>query len=94
AVALPVSLTGMFIDKFDEIVAYKADSLINNRRAEVSAALASSASGRNVVYHTVRSGQTLSGIAARYGVSVTRLRQWNNIRGSLIRPGQRIKIYR
>ncbi|MGI5975470.1 MAG: transglycosylase SLT domain-containing protein [Paludibacter sp.] len=88
AVALPVSLTGMFIDKFDEIVAYKADSLINNRRVEVNTALAP------VIYHTVRSGQTLSGIAARYGVSVTRLRQWNNIRGSLIRPGQRIKIYR
>jgi len=88
AVALPVNLTGMFIDKFDEIVAYKADSLINNRRAEVNTALAP------VIYHTVRSGQTLSGIAARYKVSVTRLRQWNNIKGSLIRPGQRIKIYR
>lgn len=92
SVALPVSLTGMFIDKFEEITAYKADSLINNRRAEVSTALASSGAGGNVTYHTVRSGQTLSGIAARYGVSVTRLRQWNNIRGSLIRPGQRIKI--
>ena len=90
AVVLPVKMTGKFIDKLDEIVAYKADSLISNRRAEVSVP-GSSASGR-VIYHKVAKGQTLSGIAARYGVSVTRIKQWNNIKGSLIRPGQRIKI--
>lgn len=93
AVVLPVKKTGLFIDKFDEIVAYKADSLINNRRTEVSIPQASASSGGGrVIYHTVRQGQTLSGIAARYGVSVARIRQWNNISGSIIRPGQRIKI--
>jgi len=92
AVVLPIKKTGAFIDKFDEIVAYKADSLVNNRRAEVSVPQATASSGGRVIYHTVRQGQTLSGIAARYGVSVTRIRQWNNISGSMIRPGQRIKI--
>ncbi len=93
AVVLPVKMTGMFIDKFDEIVAYKADSLVNNRRAEVSIPHATASfSGSKVTYHTVRKGQTLSGIAARYGVSVTRIKQWNNLRSSMIRPGQRLKI--
>ena len=90
AVVLPVKMTGKFIDMLDEIVAYKADSLISNRRAEVNVPVASG-SGR-VIFHTVTKGQTLSGIAARYGVSVTRIRQWNNIKGSMIKPGQRIKI--
>lgn len=95
AVVLPVKMTGMFIDKLNEIVAYKADSLVNNRRTEVSVSPAvASSSGSRVIYHTVRKGQTLSGIAARYGVSLSRIRQWNNLRGSVIRPGQRLKIHK
>ncbi|MDO9634565.1 MAG: transglycosylase SLT domain-containing protein [Paludibacter sp.] len=90
AVVLPVKMTGKFIDMLDEIVAYKADSLISNRRAEVTVTASSGSS--KVIYHKVTKGQTLSGIAARYGVSVTRIRQWNNIKGSMIQPGQRIKI--
>ncbi|MDD2284368.1 MAG: transglycosylase SLT domain-containing protein [Paludibacter sp.] len=92
AVVLPVKMTGMFIDKFEDIVAYKADSLINNRRAEVNIPQATAASGGKVIYHMVRKGQTLSSIAARYGVSVSRIRKWNNLKGSMIRPGQRLKI--
>jgi len=42
--------------------------------------------------HTVRSGDTLSGIASRYGCSVTDLRSWNNLKSSTIYAGQKIKI--
>ena len=91
AVVLPVEKTGMFIDKQEEIANYQVDSLINNRRAEVQAGLYTQ-SGGNVIYHTVKSGQTLSGIAARYGVSVRRIQQWNNLNGTMIRAGQRLKI--
>jgi membrane-bound lytic murein transglycosylase D len=91
AVVLPMKLTGKFIDKFDEIVNYKADSLVNTRRVEVNIPKSTAASGK-VIYHKVAKGQTLSGIAARYGVSVTKIKKWNNIRGSMIKPGQRIKI--
>ena len=38
--------------------------------------------------HTVRSGETLGGIARRYNVTVDNLRRWNNLRGDLIRVGQ------
>ena len=40
----------------------------------------------------VRSGDTLWGIARRYNVSVNQLTSFNNLRGSTIRPGQRIRI--
>lgn len=43
-------------------------------------------------YHTVRSGETLSRIAARYGVSLTNMRRLNGLRGDNIRPNQKLVI--
>lgn len=91
AVSLPMHLTGKFIDKLDVIAGYKADSLVNNRRTDVEIKSAP-ASSSSVIYHKVQKGQTLGGIAARYGVSVAKIRSWNGIKGSVIRPGQRLKI--
>ena len=44
------------------------------------------------VYHRVRSGETLSTIARRYRTSVAGIKRANNLRGSLIRAGKRLKI--
>jgi LysM repeat protein len=45
-------------------------------------------------YHTVRSGDTLYGLAKRYGTTVGKIRSANGISGSLIRVGQKLKIPR
>jgi membrane-bound lytic murein transglycosylase D len=45
-----------------------------------------------VVYHRVRRGDTLGGIADKYGVSVAAIRTANKIRGTLIHPGQDLLI--
>ncbi|MEM1125581.1 MAG: LysM peptidoglycan-binding domain-containing protein [Bacteroidota bacterium] len=42
--------------------------------------------------YRVRRGDTLSGIAQTHGVSVSDLKQWNNLRSSRIRAGQRLTI--
>ncbi len=44
--------------------------------------------------HTVRSGDSLYGIARKYGSSVSAIRQANSLRGSLIRPGQTLIVPR
>jgi len=44
-------------------------------------------------YHTVSSGETLGGIAAKYGTSVYNVKSWNGISTSTIYPGQKLKIY-
>lgn len=46
------------------------------------------------ITYTVRRGDTLIRIAQRHGVTVSQLRQWNSIRGSTIRVGQRLTIHR
>jgi FOG: LysM repeat len=45
-----------------------------------------------VVYHHVRKGDTLGGIADKYGVSIAAIKTTNKIRGTLIRPGQDLLI--
>jgi len=43
--------------------------------------------------HTVRSGENLGLIAKKYKCSVTDLKEWNSIRGSVIVPGQKLRVY-
>lgn len=51
------------------------------------------ASKGSVIYHKVSAGQNLSIIADKYNVEVQDLKVWNNLKGSSIVPGQRLKIY-
>ncbi|ADQ79595.1 Lytic transglycosylase catalytic [Paludibacter propionicigenes WB4] len=96
ALCLPLNSINAFIAKFNEVVSYKADELINNRRGEIeiiqaAATITPGGSGR-VTYHKVKSGQTLSDVADKYGVSLKKLKKWNNIKGSKIVIGQKLKI--
>lgn len=51
------------------------------------------AEARKIVYHTVRSGETLSHISRRYGVSIGKITGLNGInKNSIIRVGQRLRI--
>ncbi|MFA6949319.1 MAG: LysM peptidoglycan-binding domain-containing protein [Lentimicrobiaceae bacterium] len=43
-------------------------------------------------YHKVKSGETLSMIASKNKVSVNDIRQWNNLTGSVIHPGDNLIV--
>jgi membrane-bound lytic murein transglycosylase D len=45
-----------------------------------------------IVYHRVRRGDTLGGIADKYGIPVAALKTANKIRGTMIHPGQDLLI--
>ncbi len=49
--------------------------------------------GLTRIVYTVRRGDTLGEIAEQYGTSARKLREWNNIRGSRIRVGQKLYLY-
>lgn len=46
----------------------------------------------DVSTHQVRQGDTLSGLASRYGVSVAQIRQWNNLSSNQLKIGQSLRI--
>lgn len=55
--------------------------------------VASSGTSDNVITkHTVKSGETLGGIAVKYGVDTDDLRRWNGIKGNTIRAGQKLTV--
>jgi membrane-bound lytic murein transglycosylase D len=63
--------------------------------APVAAAAAAGASAPPVAHarvYTARRGDTLVTIADRYGVSLNQLRRWNEITGTLVRPGRRLYV--
>ncbi|HPW90064.1 MAG TPA: transglycosylase SLT domain-containing protein [Paludibacteraceae bacterium] len=92
---LPFNQITAYIDNKDSIAAHRAAELVPQRTKVEPLYGGSSVSGSGeVVYYKVRSGDTLGGIAARYRVTVAQIKKWNGLRGSMIRTGQRLKIYR
>ncbi len=95
---LPADKMGPFIDMQDSIIAYKADSLINNRRAEIDLAKVTSVSGayrvNGVTYYKIKRGDTLGGIAKKFHCTVKQLKRWNGLKNDNIREGQKLKICR
>ena len=61
--------------------------------AEPAAAPAPAAASPQRVTHRVRSGETLSAIARRYGTTVAAVRESNGLRSTVIQTGQRLAIY-
>ena len=48
----------------------------------------------NYIIYTVASGDVLSGIAPRFGVTVAQIQQWNNIKNpDILSIGQKLTIY-
>lgn len=49
-------------------------------------------SGSNVSVHTVKKGETMASIAGKYGITVSQLRDWNNLKSDKIVVGQTLKV--
>lgn len=91
---LPTEAISAFLDQQDTIYAHRATEFFKNRRTVASIGQGKSSSGDgNLTWYRIRRGDTLGGIARKFGVSVRQLRNWNGLRGNNIRAGRRLKIY-
>lgn len=60
--------------------------------AKTDGGTSGASAGTPAKYHTVKSGDTLSGIASKYGATVTQLQTWNKIKGTTIFAGQKLVV--
>lgn len=82
---LPRFLIGDFIMNEDSI--YKYSSLDNQYL------VAANKSVKQEVFHIVKSGETMSGIAKKYHCSVQEIKAWNNRTSDKLRVGQKLRVY-
>ncbi len=77
----------------------KADAVLAKAKAgksefeKMAKNMPGSTFGREKVVYRVRRGDVLGTIAQRHKVRLSDLKAWNNIRGSMIRVGQRLNIW-
>ncbi|MGN1264021.1 MAG: transglycosylase SLT domain-containing protein [Prevotella sp.] len=107
AIRLAQTDIGKFIDNEKSIYEYKADKLLSKRavvevndipqtttskNSRTTRNKRSSKSSSSAHTITIKSGQTLSEIAKRYGTTVTKLKKLNNIKGSNITAGKKLRV--
>jgi membrane-bound lytic murein transglycosylase D len=69
-------------------------SLDNQTSIEKSSVKAPVSSRRNdFITYKVKKGENLKNIAARYGVNVNSLKEWNHLSGNKIAVGKKLKVY-
>jgi membrane-bound lytic murein transglycosylase D len=85
---IPYNYTTAFVSAENQMYGYKDSLFFNTKIVEESKYL----SDRNYITHKVRSGETMSRIALKYGVRLSDLQAWNGVK-SKIKPGQRLIVY-
>lgn len=87
SVRLPRDLALKFAANEQAIYNYKSKSGLEKDKLLVEIKKAT-----DKQYHTVKSGESLGSIAKKYHVTVKQLQQWNNIKGTMIHPGQKLAV--
>jgi membrane-bound lytic murein transglycosylase D len=85
---LPEQYIGSFIDNEKELYAFKTKKGIDREKLEEEM---KKVSDRSV--HIVKSGENLGSIAKKYRISVNQLKTWNNLKSTMIHPGQKLIVY-
>ncbi len=87
---------GVTVNDIKEWNGLSGTSIDAGQRLAIDSSVAKKSSSKSskssVSTHKVRRGETLGSIAAKYGVSVSDLRDWNGITGSNIKAGQKLVV--
>lgn len=97
---LPFSPTGITLTlpyhKTQKLASMLADSTFKQSHDQLAKTQPRAQPQQNQVaakgYHTVKSGETLSSISKRYGVSVEQLRSWNRMSSTRLAVGQKLVV--
>jgi len=89
---LPVEKIGDFLANEKAIYANKIDTDVENSIALVQEKTTVPNNGNTIVY-TVKSGDVLGKIAARYHCRVSQIKDWNNLYSDRLNIGQKLSIH-
>lgn len=84
---LPKSKIPVFINNEQTIYAYRTKETVRDSLLNITKALPVASKT-----HVVRSGESISTIARKYGVTVNELKKWNKLSSSKLKRGQRLKV--
>ena len=87
---LPADYTGSFIAVEGNVHLHKADTLLNPVTIKK---IKDGGDGQRIAYK-VKKGDYLGKIASKYHCSVRQIQKWNHLKGTNIREGQTLYIYR
>ncbi len=85
----------LFLEAGDSVYNHRAEELFSKKENEVvetEVAPAKSTTKSRAKYHTVKKGEVLGSIARRYGTTVGAIQRLSGVRGTNIRPGQRLRV--
>lgn len=86
---LPMKYALRFVQLEDSVYAYASKSELRREKIEEQVKEVSDS-----FTHTVKKGESLGSISKKYGVSVSNIKKWNNLRKDVITPNQKLTIYR
>lgn len=94
---LPIDKVAVFTSNEEKIYAYSEHDFGKREKPFSSQEALAAADGNYDVmsttkYHTVKRGETLGGISNKYGVPLTKIKQWNNLKSNNIALGRKLKI--
>ena len=85
---LPYAKSGLFVANEDEIYGFAKEQL-----SKAENPLPKNLKADDKINYYVRSGDYLGKIAEKFGVGVSQIKDWNNLRGNRLRIGQKLIIY-
>jgi membrane-bound lytic murein transglycosylase D len=96
---LPKQYIQPFQQKEHEIYAYRTELVAEKERlyamvreSDRQDDVLSGGRGRKV--YVAKKGETIARVARKYGVSVSQLIEWNNLKSSRLKPGQKLTVFK
>ena len=98
ALTLPEEAIIKFIEQDSMVFAYNRstyfpNNTIKNPSQSSYTYVPTDITGKKKIIHTVKSGDVPGAIAEKYHVRLSDLKSWNNMRGNMIRVGQKLVVY-
>ena len=89
---LPKDKVATFMNNEETIFEYTPKPTTQIKSDTVAKEIVSPIAPAEIKKHTVRSGESISMVARRYGITVNQIKSWNNLRSSKIHRGQSLIV--